>query len=375
MDEIVLDSDGEVQENCPLPLKEDISTITINDSTDEVQDTEAEDAEIEDGELESSSTPSLELLEPEIEQIDLVNDTTTIIKENHIENTNGPETETTNEATTQTETCEEEKMDIVDDKKQPIFEVVFKHKSKFQKIGHEILQALNAVLDKTSMKCNIIIESMQTNGVEGMIMKAFEEAEKETACNADIPTCEYKPRTPKRDASPDLSGISDLFMIDTSPAVKLDTVKVPSYKRAIKDVLDDEALERKRKKEAEDAEKCARPKPASACFNCGDSGHAVRDCPKPRNNNRINKAKKLKQQQQERYHRDTDLRFAHLKPGQTSDALKSALGLRRGEIPFYFYRMRVMGYPPGWLEEAKVADSGLSLFIADVSRQFIMHFI
>lgn len=41
------------------------------------------------------------------------------------------------------------------------------------------------------------------------------------------------------------------------------------------------------------------------------------------------------------------------KPGVVSDELRSALGLHRDKLPIWIYRMRVLGYPPGWL---KVAD-------------------
>ncbi|CAC5392116.1 ZCCHC8 [Mytilus coruscus] len=45
-----------------------------------------------------------------------------------------------------------------------------------------------------------------------------------------------------------------------------------------------------------------------------------------------------------------------------SDKLREALGLSPQQIPLYVYRMRMLGYPPGWLEEAKKQGSGLMLF-------------
>ena len=45
-----------------------------------------------------------------------------------------------------------------------------------------------------------------------------------------------------------------------------------------------------------------------------------------------------------------------------SDGLREALGLRDDQLPPYIYQMRVLGYPPGWLEEARMATSGLALF-------------
>lgn len=54
--------------------------------------------------------------------------------------------------------------------------------------------------------------------------------------------------------------------------------------------------------------------------------------------------------------------YAHLAPGKISDKLREALDLRKNELPPYIYQMRVLGYPPGWLEEAKVVYSNLDLF-------------
>ena len=41
------------------------------------------------------------------------------------------------------------------------------------------------------------------------------------------------------------------------------------------------------------------------------------------------------------------------KPGTVSDQLREAIGLHQDKIPIWVYRMRVLGYPPGWL---KIAD-------------------
>lgn len=41
------------------------------------------------------------------------------------------------------------------------------------------------------------------------------------------------------------------------------------------------------------------------------------------------------------------------------------MGLRKNELPPYIYRMRALGYPPGWLEEAKVVYSNLDMFDAE----------
>ncbi|XP_061386354.1 zinc finger CCHC domain-containing protein 8 homolog [Musca vetustissima] len=176
-------------------------------------------------------------------------------------------------------------------------------------------------------------------------------------------TC--KPDSFEKEDSPDLSGISELFTIDTTPAEKLDSIKIPSYKRAIKDaLLDEEAAATKKQKQEEKNMKASK---SNNCFNCGEADHNIRDCPMPHNIKRIKMAKK-NFAKTERYHVDVEQRFAHLRPGNISDKLREAMGLRKGELPFFFYRMRVLGYPPGWLEDAKVEHSGINLFNSDGSK-------
>lgn len=174
-----------------------------------------------------------------------------------------------------------------------------------------------------------------------------------------------KPATPLPD--------NDLFLIDTAPATKLNASQVPSYKRCHTDVLDEETSNRKKLK-AEAVNKCFRPKIQSACFNCGDTDHSLRECTRPRNQNRIQRARK-KTSRVERYHVDTEQRFAHIRPGKISSKTRHAMGYTRGELPFIFYRMRVLGYPPAWLEEAKVQSSGMALFNADVSRHLTIYIL
>ena len=63
-----------------------------------------------------------------------------------------------------------------------------------------------------------------------------------------------------------------------------------------------------------------------------------------------------------RYHLDDEQRFGNFIPGQISNKLSKALGLSKHRLPRYIYRMRLLGYPPGWLEEAKVSHSGITLY-------------
>lgn len=56
-------------------------------------------------------------------------------------------------------------------------------------------------------------------------------------------------------------------------------------------------------------------------------------------------------------------------PGMPSQKLREAMGLEDNQLPEYIYRMRVLGYPPGWLEEAKVRHSGINLLDSTGQRK------
>lgn len=214
-----------------------------------------------------------------------------------------------------------------------MFEVRFQNVENYDKLQERLLQALESTFAK-----------------EKFVYK----------------TTEHKINVHARSESPALD--TDLFMIDTSPTSKLNAAQVPSYKRCSAEVLDEETSARKKQK-LDAVNKCFRPKSQSACFNCGDTDHSLRECTRPRNQARIQRARKKKV---ERYHVDTEQRFAHIRPGRISSKTRHAMGFGRGELPFMFYRMRVLGYPPAWLEEAKVQSSGITLFNSDVSESLNM---
>lgn len=120
----------------------------------------------------------------------------------------------------------------------------------------------------------------------------------------------------------------------------------------------------------EEAVKSKPERPKPCCFNCGGE-HMIAECQEVKDFQRIkkNKAEFLDKSSQNqklsgsRYHKDeVDPRFAAFKPGQISDSLREALGISSKQIPLYVYRMRLLGYPPGWLEDAKKQVSGLVLF-------------
>ncbi|XP_012251506.2 zinc finger CCHC domain-containing protein 8 homolog [Athalia rosae] len=157
---------------------------------------------------------------------------------------------------------------------------------------------------------------------------------------------------------PDYQETSDdqVFTIDTKPKLK-DDLDIPTYGKKFKEIL----------KKVEDAvadvpEVCG---PKLACFNC-DGNHNLRDCTERRDYAKVNKNRKIFLANQGprngRYHLDEEQKFGHFTPGKLSKNLRRALGLRDNELPKHIYSMRILGYPPGWMEEARVQHSGLMLF-------------
>ncbi|XP_052023679.1 zinc finger CCHC domain-containing protein 8 isoform X3 [Apodemus sylvaticus] len=112
------------------------------------------------------------------------------------------------------------------------------------------------------------------------------------------------------------------------------------------------------------------PKPH--CFNCGSEEHQMKECPMPRNAARISEKRKeyleacgeaSSQSFQQRYHaEEVEERFGRFKPGVISEELQDALGVTDKSLPPFIYRMRQLGYPPGWLKEAELENSGLALY-------------
>lgn len=74
-----------------------------------------------------------------------------------------------------------------------------------------------------------------------------------------------------------------------------------------------------------------------------------------------------------RYHLDPDIasKYAKFRPGNLSEKLREALGLTNEQLPQHVYKMRLFGYPPGWLTKAKQVESGVAIFDKDgrVSKQ------
>ncbi|KAL5016700.1 hypothetical protein ScPMuIL_006289 [Solemya velum] len=107
-----------------------------------------------------------------------------------------------------------------------------------------------------------------------------------------------------------------------------------------------------------------------SCFNCGGD-HRISDCQLPRDMQRINEnkrnfmAQRSPMQKGSRYHKDDQIEVQRFQPGKISTDLQEALGISDKELPLYIYKMRELGYPPGWLKEAEHVTSGLVLFDKD----------
>ncbi|CAL4887271.1 unnamed protein product [Urochloa decumbens] len=111
----------------------------------------------------------------------------------------------------------------------------------------------------------------------------------------------------------------------------------------------------------------------SRCFNCGSYSHAMRDCPKPRDNVAISNARKqhnLKRNQsnanrvQNRYYQKTPGKFDDLKAGVLGPETRECLGIGENDPPPWLHRMRELGYPPGYLDVVDDEDkpSGITIF-------------
>ncbi|KAK4289549.1 hypothetical protein Pmani_037489 [Petrolisthes manimaculis] len=80
------------------------------------------------------------------------------------------------------------------------------------------------------------------------------------------------------------------------------------------------------------------------------------------NNNGYNKKRKNSRNERPRYYEPSDKKYNHYRPGHMSYGLRQGLGLRHDELPLFVYRMRVYGYPPGWLREAEVPLEKIKVF-------------
>ncbi|XP_076363323.1 uncharacterized protein LOC143253395 isoform X2 [Tachypleus tridentatus] len=107
-------------------------------------------------------------------------------------------------------------------------------------------------------------------------------------------------------------------------------------------------------------------RPTFTCFNCMGN-HLLDKCHEKHDKRIIAKNRKAymasSPMSKARYHQEEkEKSFA---PGVIGAELQRALDLRPNQLPPYIYRMRILGYPPGWLKEAEIKSSGLMLYGSD----------
>ncbi|KAL3206560.1 hypothetical protein MRX96_010629 [Rhipicephalus microplus] len=108
--------------------------------------------------------------------------------------------------------------------------------------------------------------------------------------------------------------------------------------------------------------------PRVVCFNCGGK-HFVNACTEKIDKARIAQRRKEMSKEREvapkmRYF-EYGMLAQRFQPGKYSQELREALNLGPQALPPFIYRMRVLGYPPGWLEYAKVEKSGIKIYGLD----------
>lgn len=147
-----------------------------------------------------------------------------------------------------------------------------------------------------------------------------------------------------------------MFTIDSTPSKGKPTgPDVPRYSQSVAETLSNDMTPKKGD---------GGGRRALSCFNC-DGDHNLRDCKEPRNHQKINANRKARTSKTERYHVDLSQKYGHCRPGHISKKLAKALGLHSKDVPMHIFRMRKLGYPPGWLAEARVCHSGINLFGSD----------
>ncbi|KAG7208869.1 hypothetical protein KM043_015053 [Ampulex compressa] len=229
---------------------------------------------------------------------------------------------------------------------QPLIKVMFRDESVSRRYKKQVRDYLEKLVLSESKECT------EDDNDSSLIVEIWES-------NVDSIDPHIQISTESED-SQDVMCTS-LFEVDTQPKLYTN-MDIPTYGKKYENAFEKSNTESDKGEQNPYVSK-------SSCFNClGD--HNLRDCPEPRNQNHINKNRKnFNRERGEskslRYHLDNDQKFGHITPGQMSKNLRKALGLKDNELPKHIYRMRTLGYPPGWLEEARLQHSGLSLFNSD----------
>uniref|UniRef100_A0A182KB88 PSP proline-rich domain-containing protein n=1 Tax=Anopheles christyi TaxID=43041 RepID=A0A182KB88_9DIPT len=207
----------------------------------------------------------------------------------------------------------------------PLVAIQFRNKELFEKLQKVISSALEAVFQEHLPNEQVKVEQ----GKDGCSLEVQESGTSETM---------------------------RWFVIDSTPMKnKKNDGQIPSYKKSMNKVFDGQTPP------SGSSSLSKRPKGKQTCWNC-EGEHALKDCKQPRNYTRIRQKKEEFQRKTDRYHADLEQKYGHFRPGALSEGLRGALGLGSRDLPLHVYRMRMFGYPPGWLEDAKITHSGLQLF-------------
>jgi len=100
----------------------------------------------------------------------------------------------------------------------------------------------------------------------------------------------------------------------------------------------------------------------SSCFNCLGP-HNMAECKEPRDGKRIAANRKAFQSSAANSARFFEEgKREGIRPGLPSPALREALNLKPDQVPEYIYRLRELGYPPGWKRTAEIRESGLGIY-------------
>uniref|UniRef100_A0A2P2L9H4 Nucleic acid binding protein n=3 Tax=Rhizophora mucronata TaxID=61149 RepID=A0A2P2L9H4_RHIMU len=112
---------------------------------------------------------------------------------------------------------------------------------------------------------------------------------------------------------------------------------------------------------------------AARCFNCGSYNHSLKECPKPRDNIAVNHARQQHKSRRNQsassrnpvryYQKSSGGKYDGLKPGALDAETQLLLGLGELDPPPWLYRMRELGYPPGYLDpDNDDQPSGITIF-------------
>ncbi|XP_076348003.1 LOW QUALITY PROTEIN: zinc finger CCHC domain-containing protein 8 homolog [Tachypleus tridentatus] len=138
-----------------------------------------------------------------------------------------------------------------------------------------------------------------------------------------------------------------------------ETQNIPVYNKGYEEIMEGKPPE-------ENPQKLEKYRPRVTCFNCMGN-HLLDKCLEKHDQRRIASNRKQYMASsltsKTRYHQEE--KNQKFKPGTISNELRQALDLLPNQLPQYIYRMRILGYPPGWLKEAEIESSGIMMYGSD----------